>query len=145
MLEKAPVKVKICGVTNVADGELAARLGAWAVGMIFYDGSPRRCSREEALNIAAALHKQVMLTGVYVNAALDEIERDCDELGLGAVQLHGDEGPAFCGEVARRTGVQIIKAVQVAGVGDVREIERFHVDYHLLDTRPRKAPAELRG
>jgi phosphoribosylanthranilate isomerase len=144
MVDRAPVKVKVCGVTNVADGELAAELGAWAIGMIFYDASPRRCSREEALRIGAALRRRVMLTGVYVNAPLEEIERDCDELGLGAVQLHGDEGPSFCAEIARRAGVRVIKAVQVAGAGDVRDIERFHVDYHLLDARPRTS-AGLRG
>src|SRR6476620_9139223 len=139
MTEKAPVKVKICGVTNVADAELAAGLGAWAVGMVFYAPSPRRCSRDEALAIAAAVRRSVLLCGVYVNAPLEEIERDSEELALGAVQLHGDEGPAFCAEVARRTGARVIKAAQVAGPGDIRDLERYHVDYHLLDAAPRDA------
>jgi len=143
MSEKAPVKLKICGVTNAADAELAAQLGAWAVGMVFHDQSPRRCARDEALSIGAAVRRRLLLCGVYVNATLEQLERDCDELGLGAVQLHGDEGPAFCAEVARRTGVRVIKAVQVGGAGDIREIERFHVDYHLLDSRPETAPPIL--
>ncbi len=51
------------------------------------------------------------------------------------LQLHGDEGPSFCAEAARRTGARIIKAAQVSGAGDVRDLERFHVDFHLLDAR----------
>jgi phosphoribosylanthranilate isomerase len=134
-----PPKIKICGITNLADAELAAQLGAWALGLIFYEGSPRRCSSAQAQILAAALHRQVELCGVYVNAPLERIVRDSEALGLGLVQLHGDEGPAFCAEVARRSGARVIKAAQVAGSGDVRDIERFHVDFHLLDARA-KAP-----
>jgi phosphoribosylanthranilate isomerase len=83
---------------------------------------------------------------VYVNCALDEIERDCDELGLTLLQLQGDEGPSFCAEAGRRTGARVIKAAQVSAVGDIRALERFHVDFHLLDARPRDPRRrELRG
>jgi phosphoribosylanthranilate isomerase len=127
--------VKICGITNLDDAELAFELGAWALGMIFYESSPRRCSNVEAQMIAAALRRRVQLCGVFVNAPLELIARQSDELGLSLVQLHGDEGPAFCSEVARRTGVRVIKAVQVSVPADVRDVERFHVDFHLLDAR----------
>jgi phosphoribosylanthranilate isomerase len=145
--EHAPAtRLKICGLTNLADAELAASLGAWALGMIFYDGSPRRCSREDAIEIAAALRRRVELCGVFVNEPLDDIVTVVQELELDLIQLHGDEGPAFCAEVARRTGAKIIRAVQVAGPGDVRDVERYHVDYHLLDARARaKARRRLRG
>ena len=65
--------------------------------------------------------------------------RDGEELGLTLLQLHGDEGPSFCAEVARRTGARVIKAAQVSGPGDVRDLERFHVDFHLLDARAKRA------
>jgi phosphoribosylanthranilate isomerase len=51
------------------------------------------------------------------------------------LQMHGDEGPAYCAEAGHRTGARVIKAVQVASVGEVRDVERFHTDYHLLDAR----------
>jgi phosphoribosylanthranilate isomerase len=138
--------VKICGVTNLHDAELSVELGAWAIGMIFAPASPRRCSLAEARRIVAALRRRTELCGVYVNASLEEIERDCDELGLTMLQLHGDEGPSFCAEAARRTGARVIKAAQVSGPGDVRALERFHVDFHLLDARPRDPHRrELRG
>jgi phosphoribosylanthranilate isomerase len=132
-VEVVTTNVKICGITRLEDAELAVVLGAWAVGMVFYEPSPRRCSLEEAQRITATLRRQVELCGVFVNATLEEVERTSEELGLTLVQLHGDEGPAFCEEVGRRTGAKIIKAVQVAGEWDIRDVERFHTDYHLLD------------
>jgi len=139
-------RVKICGLTRMEDAELAVELGAWAVGMVFYAPSPRRCSIEEAARISAALRRRTQLCGVFVNASLEEIERHSEELGLALIQLHGDEGPAFCGEVARRTGAHVIKAAQLSGAADVQDLARFHVDYHLADARSRDpAAASLRG
>jgi phosphoribosylanthranilate isomerase len=141
-----PVRVKVCGITNLEDAELAVSFGAWTLGMIFYDGSPRRCSLEQAQQIAATLRRKVALCGVFVNAPLDEIAQTSQEVGLSMVQLHGEEGPSFCAEVARRTGARIVKAAQVSGPGDVRDLERFHVDFHLLDARARSPEnASLRG
>jgi phosphoribosylanthranilate isomerase len=125
--------VKICGVTRLADAELAAELGAWAVGMVFYPGSRRRCTLAEAEAIGAALRRRVELAGVFVNAPLEEVARVSERVGLTLVQLHGEEGPAFCAEVARRTGARTIKAASVKGMFSVRDLERFHTDFHLVD------------
>lgn len=145
-MTETPPKVKICGITDLHDAELAVELGAWAIGMVFYEGSPRRCSVERALQIATALRRKAELCGVFVDASLDELAQRTEELGLTMLQLHGDEGPSFCAEAARRTGAKVIKAAQVSGAGDVRDLARFHVDFHLLDARA-KAPdrKDLRG
>src|SRR5712691_4051023 len=145
-MERTPPKVKICGTTSLEDAELAVELGAWALGMIFYDGSPRRCSLAEAQRITAHLRRRVQLCGVFVNSPLQEVLETSDSLGLSMLQLHGDEGPAYCAEAKRRTGALVIKAAQVRGPGDLRALERFHVDFHLLDGHSR-APARrgLRG
>ncbi len=139
-------QIKVCGITSLHDAQLAVELGAWAVGMVFYEPSPRACSMGEALRIVAALRRKVELCGVFVNAPLDEVVQACDELGLTMLQLHGDEGPAYCAEVGHRTGAKVIKAVQVESIGEVRDVERFHTDFHLLDARS-AAPGkrELRG
>jgi phosphoribosylanthranilate isomerase len=139
-------QIKVCGITSLHDAGLAVELGAWAVGMVFYEPSPRACSTGEALRIVAALRRKVELCGVFVNAPLDEVVQACDELGLTMLQLHGDEGPAYCAEVGHRTGAKVIKAVQVESIREVRDVERFHTDFHLLDARS-AAPGkrELRG
>jgi phosphoribosylanthranilate isomerase len=129
----APTRVKICGLTRLADAELAAELGAWAVGMVFYEGSRRRCELEEAEAIGAALRRRVEVAGVFVNAPLAEVIQTSERVGLTLVQLHGDEGPAYCNEVARRTGARTIKAAPVQGLFTLRDLERFHTDFHLLD------------
>jgi phosphoribosylanthranilate isomerase len=138
--------VKICGITSLEDAEMAVELGAWTLGLIFYEGSPRRCSVEEAQRIVAALRRKVEVCGVFVNATLEEVVETSEEVGLSMLQLHGDEGPSFCAEAVRRNGARVIKAAQVSGPGDIRDLERFHVDFHLLDSRARAPEMEgLRG
>ncbi|HTR88932.1 MAG TPA: phosphoribosylanthranilate isomerase, partial [Solirubrobacteraceae bacterium] len=64
-MSESPPKVKICGVTDPRDAELAVALGAWAIGMVFHEPSPRRCSTEQALRIERALRRKVELCGVF--------------------------------------------------------------------------------
>jgi phosphoribosylanthranilate isomerase len=136
-MAQTAAKVKVCGITDLHDAVLAAELGAWALGMIFYEGSPRACSLEQARRVAGALRRSVQLCGVFVNAPLEQVLRISDELDLSLLQLHGEEGPSYCAEVKRASGARVIKAAQVAGPGDVRNLERYHVDFHLLDARSR--------
>ena len=126
-------RVKICGLTRLEDAQAAVELGAWAIGMVFQPQSPRRCSLAEAERIGAALHRRTEIAGVFVNAHLDEIADVSERAGLTLVQLQGDEGPAFAGEVARRTGARIIKAAAVQGAATLQDLARFHTDFHLLD------------
>jgi phosphoribosylanthranilate isomerase len=130
-------RVKVCGITRPEDAELAVDLGAWAIGFILWEGSARAADPAVAAGISAALRRRVQTVGVFVNASPDEIARAADALQLSHVQLHGDEGPSFCAEVARRTGAKVIKAVRIADASDFQDLERFHTDYHLLDTAAR--------
>ena len=66
-----------------------------------------------AAGIARQVRRRVELVGVFVNPTLDEVARAADAIGLTHVQLHGDEGPSFATEAARRTGAKIIKAARV--------------------------------
>jgi phosphoribosylanthranilate isomerase len=126
-------RIKFCGITTLDDAKRAAEAGAWALGVILFPGSPRRCSLPAAERIVAALRRQVEVCGVFVNAPLDEVTGTADGIGLTMVQLHGDEGPAYCAEVARRTGAKVIKAARLRTGADIAAIERFHTDLHLLD------------
>src|SRR6476469_6513121 len=126
-------RIKFCGITSLDDARLALDAGAWAIGCILWRRSPRACDPAEAAGIAAAVRRRAHVCGVFVNATLDHVAGLVDGIGLTMVQLHGDEGPAFCAEVARRTGAKVIKAAPVRGLADIRAIETFHTDYHLLD------------
>ena len=126
-------KVKICGLTNAEDAAQAADLGAWALGLILWPSSPRACPPAAAEEVGALMHRRANVTGVFVNATLDEVALAADRYALDILQLHGDEGPAYCREAARRTGCRVMKAVRVKGAATLRELEPFHTDLHLLD------------
>jgi phosphoribosylanthranilate isomerase len=126
-------RIKFCGITSLDDAKRAAEAGAWALGVILFPGSPRRCALPDAERIVATLRRQVDICGVFVNAPLDEVTAVADGIGLTMVQLHGDEGPAYCAEVARRTGAKVMKAARVRTGADIAALERFHTDLHLLD------------
>jgi len=142
VISAVSTKVKICGITRGEDAELAVSLGAWALGFILWPRSKRAADPGVAAGIARALRRRVELVGVFVNQPLDEIEGYADALGLTHVQLHGDEGPSFCSAVAQRTGARVIKAVRISHASDLRDLERFHTDFHLLDAG---APGQYGG
>ena len=133
-------QVKICGITNLADAEEAVRLGAWAIGLNHHPDSSRFCAPDVAAQIGAALKRRCEVVGVFVNSTLDEVARAAAEEQLTMLQLHGDEGPAFCAEAARRTGCKVIKAVRVRSGADIQAAEAFHTDFHMLDTHRSGTP-----
>ena len=133
MTAPRPPRIKFCGITGLDDAKRAVEADAWALGVILFSGSPRRCALPDAERIAATLRRQAEICGVFVNAPLDEVTGIADGIGLTMVQLHGDEGPAYCAEVARRTGARVIKAARVRGGADIIALEAFHTDFHLLD------------
>ena len=129
------MRVKICGLTNLDDAAEAVRLGAWALGLIHYDRSPRFVDPAVAAEIAAAFRRKCEVAGVFVNPTLEEVARAVENANLTMVQLNGSEGESFCAEVARRTGVKVIKAIHVASAADVHAAESYRTDFHLFDRR----------
>jgi len=105
------IRVKICGVTSVDDARMAAEMGASAVGLVFWPRSPRAVEIEQAKRIVAALPPFVSAVGVFVNQP--EAADIAREVGLSAVQLHGDEPP----DTYRSLPLRVIKAVAVTGNG----------------------------
>jgi phosphoribosylanthranilate isomerase len=134
------MRVKFCGITNLDDAREAARLGAWAIGLNHHRASPRFCPPDVAVEIGARLHRRLELVGVFVNPSLDHLVAAAENESLTAIQLHGDEGPAFCQEAARRTGCKTIKALRVQSAADIQAAEAYRTDFHLLDAhRPGRA------
>jgi phosphoribosylanthranilate isomerase len=130
---RAP-KIKFCGITDRADAAAAVAAGAWAIGVVLWSRSPRACEPEVAAEIAAEFRRKVEIAGVFVNPTLDEVFAAADTIGLSMLQFHGDEGPAFCAEAARRTGCKVIKAGRIRDRSDIQALATWHTDYHLLDS-----------
>jgi len=105
------VAVKVCGITSVEDGLLAAQAGADAVGFVFWPGSPRRVALAAARRIARALPPFVLRVGVFVDARREEMARAVEVVGLDLLQLHGQEPPESLADLPRR-------ALKAIGVGD---------------------------
>lgn len=120
-------------MTSLEDAEHAAELGAWAIGLIHHRESPRLVEPETAERIGAALKRRCEVAGVFVNSTLDEVAEAAERESLTLLQLHGDEGPSFCLEAARRTGARVMRAFRVTTPADVRAAEAFRTDFHLFD------------
>jgi phosphoribosylanthranilate isomerase len=129
----APVRVKICGVTSVADAGAAVSAGADMIGLNFYAGSKRCITLARAREIVAVLPAGVWRVGLFVNATRDEIERVRRELALDAIQLHGDEPP----EMGRGFTVPVIRALRLRHADDAAHaVARYAADYFLCEGDP---------
>lgn len=102
-------RIKICGITNPEDGLEAARLGADAIGLVFFDRSPRAVSAVEAKRVCEALPPFVTTVGLFVNPEPGSVEAVLREVPLDLLQFHGDESPQMC----ERFGRPYIKAVRM--------------------------------
>lgn len=124
-----PVKVKICGITTLADGMAAAEAGADALGFVFYDQSPRRISVEAAAALVPQLPPFVIKVGVFVNAPEDMVVRAIRECGLNVVQFHGDESPEYC----LQFGLMSMKAFRIRDAASLQALSGYPTDAWLLD------------
>jgi phosphoribosylanthranilate isomerase len=129
------MRVKFCGITNLDDAAEAVQLGAWAIGLIHFHGSPRNVDPGVAAEIAAAFRRKCEVVGVFVNPTLEEVAKAVEDENLTMVQLNGAEGASFCAEVQRKTGLKVAKAIHVASAADVHAAEAFRTDFHLFDRR----------
>jgi phosphoribosylanthranilate isomerase len=112
-------RVKVCGIRLREDALLAAELGAWAVGFVFWPGSPRFIDPYRARTIAAALPPWVVPIGVFVDQPDDYVAGVAGLVRLGAVQLHGSESAAAIARLRWR----VIKSVPVGADFDIRRLD----------------------
>lgn len=123
------VRVKICGITNLADARVAIEAGADALGFNFYEKSPRFIPTAVAAEISRALPPFALRTGVFVNPSEELVRRAIGECGLNLLQFHGDEPPDFCTQF----GFMSMKAFRVRDAGSLKELPKYQTDAWLLD------------
>ena len=112
----AKIRTKICGITRPEDAAAAARLGADAVGLVFYPQSKRAVTPAQAAHIVAALPPFVSAVALFVNESADNIRAVLRQVPIDTIQFHGDEDDAFCRQFAR----PYLKAVRVRHAEDIR-------------------------
>jgi phosphoribosylanthranilate isomerase len=125
--------IKICGITNVDDALAAVAAGADALGFNFYKPSPRYVTPRNAREIMDQLPGELMTVGVFVNEETPESVRNiATEAGVAAFQLHGDESPGYCRELADRF---VIKTLAVSTNFDSQMVHAYQTDAIMLDTK----------
>jgi len=126
------VRIKICGITNLEDALLSARLGAHALGFIFYPKSPRKVEVEAAREIISQLPPFILTVGVFVDEEAAAVREVATRAGLDWLQLHGKESPEYCRSLGRR----VIKAFRIQDESSLAEIAKYQgsVQAFLLDT-----------
>lgn len=127
-------KVKICGITSVADAQAAAEAGADMIGLMFYEGSPRHITLATAAEISQSLPPFVQRVGVFVNpdeALVMEAISACD---LNLLQFHGDESPEFCTQF----GIMSMKAFRIRDAESLKVLSKYPTDAWLLDAYSEK-------
>lgn len=103
-------RVKICGITRVEDAREAARLGADAIGLVFYPSSPRNVSIEQAQVIARALPPFVSRVGLFVDPEPEQVQQVLDNVDIDLLQFHGSEAADQCSQF----GKPYMKAIRMA-------------------------------
>jgi len=129
-------RVKICGVTRTQDARLAERLGAYAIGLNFYEKSPRAVAPADAWRIRKQLAPVTQAVGVFVNWKPEVMMYLVHALELTTVQLHGDETPKQLNELG---GLTVTKAFRVGPDFSMSNFKRFRrASYFLLDAAAKK-------
>lgn len=108
---------------------MAVQSGADALGLVFFEKSPRCVDPERASHIIAGIPPFVQVVGLFVNAPLDFVNATADRCRLDIVQLHGEESPSYCESVRRR----VMKAFRVRGMESLAPMADYHVAGYLLD------------
>ena len=129
-------RVKICGITNLADAQAAVEAGADALGFIFYEKSPRCMTIPAVAKISKQLPPFIMRVGVFVNAPEELVTRAISECGLSLLQFHGDEPPEFC----TRFGLMSMKAFRIRDAESLKELPKYPTEAWLLDAYSAENP-----
>lgn len=123
---------KICGIRDVSTAMAVAELGPRAIGLNFYEPSPRSVTVEVAAEIVRSLPERVEPVGLFVNHSLDEIRQICAACQLSTIQLHGDEPPEFLAELGE---FRILRAFRIGDEG-LADVDNYLAECRKLGTRP---------
>ncbi len=125
-------KIKICGNNRVEDVQLAAKLGADYLGMIFTE-SKRRVTLETARTFLQSLPNFKNFVGVFANQKKEEVEKIVHDLGIKILQFHGEETALYCHSFVEK-GYEVIKTFRIKDPMSLKRIDEYNVSAFLFDT-----------
>jgi phosphoribosylanthranilate isomerase len=131
-------RVKLCGITRLEDAELAASLGAWAIGFIFHEASPRYIDPARARAITERLPAHIKKVGVFVNRSREEILATARASGITAAQLHGEEAPPVAASL--EGALEVIQAFRPKTERDIDKLPAYRVSAYLIDAHVEGGP-----
>lgn len=140
-------QIKICGITSIADAQMAIDAGADYLGLIFVPGSPRCISPDQAKEIASAVHRKVQVVGVFQNADPSDIIAVTKKVPLDLIQLHGQESPEIC----QALPLPVIKMLPLTLNLNFKRLEPYYprpqsnIRYLLLEPPKEQADPSLVG
>lgn len=140
------IRVKFCGLTESPDIPAALLAGASYLGFVFFEKSPRNLALDDAAFMAASVPAGPCKVGLVVNPADSELDRLLAQVPLDMLQLHGSETPERVAEIRERFRLPVMKAVGIAGEGDLPALDDHAgaADQILVDARPPRG-ADLPG
>jgi phosphoribosylanthranilate isomerase len=115
-------RIKICGITRMEDARAAAELGADAIGLVFFAGSPRCVDVERANTIIATLPPFISTVALFVNAETADVNRVLNAVSVDLLQFHGDESGDYCRQFKR----PYMKAIRVRPSVDLLQYASEH-------------------
>ena len=128
--------MKICGITSLKDAKIAVNYGASAIGLIFFQGSPRYVDPGKVKNWILDIPKNVKKVGVFVNEKIENIHSIVRDFNLDYIQLHGHESPDYCDQMIK----PVIKVFRVGDDFDSNVLKDYQVAAFLFDTYQKGRP-----
>jgi len=134
------VKVKICGITELADALKAHELGADFVGFIFFEKSPRKIKPTQACSIIEDLPRDLLKVGLFLGQDAGTVRAIAERCHLDFLQLHGNESPEYSSRLGK--DFKIIKSFKVKDLSTIDDVDNYKdsVDYYLFDTYVKDMP-----
>lgn len=120
-----PIRIKMCGITRPEDAIAACKVGADAIGLVFYAPSKRAVSIEQAQSIVRHVSPYTSIVGLFVDANAEEVQHICAQVALDELQFHGNEAPDYCRQYRRRYS----KAVPMNALHDTAAVNAYMANY----------------
>ena len=127
-------RIKICGLTRAPDIDAAISAGADAIGLVFYAGSPRYVAPDVAADLLKHTPAFVTVTGLFVNASIDEVQQIVRQVPISLLQFHGDETPEQCFQIARAVNRPFIRAMRIGPNATSADLIEYELVYRRMGT-----------